>query len=172
MQATTSKKQNQENAPYGEIPSTSSIEDALAFGGLDFIVETFAVKPVIDLDHIVSEDFGDEPGEDWIIPNYRGIRRADEKTVVFNVPSDSYTVVQNAEIFEFVRPLLEATGGFFTKVGSFKRGANIFAFTDRISPGPFRLSTLRRSILPRRHRRDRYLAKFNARKRRERKAGS
>jgi Domain of unknown function (DUF932) len=106
---------------FGAISATTKVEEALTFGGIDFEVETFRIKPVLT-------GIEDEPEAEWIMPSFTGIRRADDKKTVFAVMRDTYTPVQNRTILEFVTPLLEATQGEFTRVGSFNNGAQVFAF--------------------------------------------
>jgi hypothetical protein len=62
------------------------------------------------------------------MPSFTGIRRADDRKTVFAVMRETYTPVQNRSILEYVTPLLAATGGEFTRVGSFANGAQVFAF--------------------------------------------
>lgn len=106
---------------FGTIPATTKVEEALTFGGLDYEVETFRIKPVLT-------GLPDEPETDWVMPSFTGIRRADDRKVVFAVMRETYTPVQNRTILEYVTPLLTATGGEFTRVGSFANGAQVFAF--------------------------------------------
>jgi Domain of unknown function (DUF932) len=111
---------------FGAIPATDKIEEALTFGGLDFDVETFPMKPV--LTGIGDEDGSPEPEEDWIIPTFVGIRRADDRKTVFAVQHNTYAIFQNRDILEYIKPLIEATGGTFTRVGTYLKGARVFAF--------------------------------------------
>lgn len=111
---------------FGAIPATDKIEEALTFGGLDFDVETFPIKPVIS--GIGNTDGSPEPEEDWMIPTFVGIRRQDDRKTVFAVQHNTYTIFQNREILEYIKPLLEATGGTFTRVGTLLKGARVFAF--------------------------------------------
>jgi Domain of unknown function (DUF932) len=106
---------------FGTIPATTKVEEALAFGGLDYEVETFRIKPVLT-------GIADEPEAEWVVPSFTGIRRADDRKTVFAVMRETYTPVQNRQILEYVTPLLEATAGEFTRVGSFNNGAQVFAF--------------------------------------------
>jgi Domain of unknown function (DUF932) len=106
---------------FGAITATTKVEEALAFGGLDYEVETFSLKPLLT-------GLPEEPEAEWVMPSFAGIRRADDRKVVFAVLRETYTPVQNREILEYVTPLLTATGGEFTRVGSFANGAQIFAF--------------------------------------------
>lgn len=110
---------------FGLIPATDKIEEALTFGGLDYEVEAFDLKPV--LTGIVDLE-SPEPEADWQVPGFCGIRRADDRKIVFTVMHDTYQIVQNRAILEYIAPLLEATGGTFTRVGSLMGGAQIFAF--------------------------------------------
>jgi len=110
---------------FGAIEATNKIEEALTFGGVDYEVETFPIRPVISG---VGDEDSPEPEEDWMIPNFVGVRRMDDRKVVFGIQTTSYKIVQNREIFEFIRPLLEVTGGTFTRVGTLMRGARMFAF--------------------------------------------
>jgi len=109
---------------FGAIPATDKIEEALTFGGLDFEVETFPMKPVIT----GIDDGSPEPEEDWMIPTFVGIRRADDRKTVFAVQHNTYQIFQNRDILEYVKPLIEATGGTFTRVGTLLKGARVFAF--------------------------------------------
>jgi uncharacterized protein DUF932 len=104
---------------FGAIPATDKIEEALTFGGLDFDVETFTLKPAISVDEVE---------EDWVIPTFVGIRRQDDPKTVFAVQHNTYQIFQNREILEYIKPLLEATGGTFTRVGTLLKGARVFAF--------------------------------------------
>jgi hypothetical protein len=110
---------------YGAIPATTKIEEALVFSGLDYAVETFQLKP--ELTGVGLQDGSPEPDEDWLVPRYVGIRRQDDRKAVFGIVFNTYKIVQNAELLEFVTPLLDATGGEFTRVGSFLNGARVFA---------------------------------------------
>jgi hypothetical protein len=107
---------------FGAITATTKVEEALTFGGLDYEVETFRIKPVL------TGTVEDEPEAEWVMPSFTGIRRADDRKVVFAVMRETYTPVQNRKILEYVTPLLTATGGEFTRVGSFANGAQVFAF--------------------------------------------
>lgn len=115
-----------EAKPFGTIEATEKVEDALAFGGIDYEVETFAIKPVL----VGTEEapVEGEPAPEWVIPTFTGIRRVDDKKVVFAVLRDTYTPFQNRQILEYVKPLLEVGGGEFTRVGSLDNGAQVFAY--------------------------------------------
>ena len=105
---------------FGAIPATVKIDDALEFGGIDYLVEQFPI-----FTDIVNED-GEE--QKWQVPGYLGVRREDDHKNVFNILRDTYQIVQNRAVLEYIEPLLTATEGKFTRVGSLLKGARMFAF--------------------------------------------
>jgi phage/plasmid-like protein (TIGR03299 family) len=121
---------------FGAITATVKIDEALEFGGIDYLVEQFPI-----FSDIVNEE-GEEEG--WQVPGYLGVRRADDHKNVFNILRDTYQIVQNRQVLEYIEPLLEATQGQFTRVGSLLKGARMFAFItldDKVElPGGIKMS--------------------------------
>lgn len=112
-------------AIFGSIPATQKVEEALEFGGLNYEVETFSLKPVIAGIGTVDSP---EPDSDFELVDFVGIRRSDERKTVFAVMGSGYEIVQNEEIFRYLTPLIEESNGTFTRVGTFFDGARVFAF--------------------------------------------
>lgn len=112
---------------FGAIPPTRDATEALQLGQLDYELETFQLKPVITGKEAVEID------PEYIIDDYKGVRRKDIPTAVFHVPRYSYTIVQNKTLFESLEKIIKTSDTLeFTRVGSFRKGATIFAFiSDR-----------------------------------------
>jgi phage/plasmid-like protein (TIGR03299 family) len=104
---------------FGKITATTKIDEALEFGGIDYtVVKTPYVKTFIN----------DEGQEEKFQTQFVDVSREDDPKNVFAMLRDTYQVVQNRQVLEYVEPLLQATEGQFTRVGSLMRGARMFAF--------------------------------------------
>jgi phage/plasmid-like protein (TIGR03299 family) len=103
---------------YGEITGTTSMEEAIEFGDLDFEVEVAEIR------------FADASPEEENIKQFVSIRRTDNRGIVFNCPTKGYRIIQNREVMAFAHPLVEAANGKYHRVGFFKNGASIFAIAE------------------------------------------
>lgn len=92
-----------------DISSATNINDALHLSGLDWTVTS---KPLYD-----------EQGNEY--PKYRANVKEDDNSLL-GVVTDSYTVIQNGEAFDFVNNLSSEGGFVYDRAGQFRNGKAIW----------------------------------------------
>ena len=91
-----------------DISSATDVNSALSLAGLDWEVQTKAIY----------DEFGNE------YPKFRANIKEDTNTLL-GIVTDAYTVIQNAEAFDFVNNL-SADGFTFDRAGQFRDGKAIW----------------------------------------------
>ena len=91
-----------------DISSATDVDSALSLAGLDWEVQTKAIY----------DEFGNE------YPKFRANIKEDTNTLL-GIVTDAYTVIQNAEAFDFVNNL-SADGFTFDRAGQFRDGKAIW----------------------------------------------